>query len=51
MTIEKKHWNIKKKHKKELAEQQLQSHMCFCGIYYTQCNELRHSNQQNIKIL
>ena len=32
----------KKIHKKELAEQQLQSHTCFCGINYTQCNKLRH---------
>ena len=32
----------KKTHKKELAEQQLQSHMCVCGITYTQCNRKRH---------
>ena len=32
----------KKSYKKELAKQQLQSHMCFCGINYTQCNKLRH---------
>ena len=33
----------KKTHKKELAQQQLQSHMCICGISYTHCNKQRHS--------